>query len=65
MFEGFVSAALVDMFGKCRCLEMAMEVFEQIPMKTLVSWNPIIARCNLICDNSPRIELLKIMKDMS
>jgi pentatricopeptide repeat protein len=37
--DSFVSAALVDMYGKCGQLEMAIEVFEQMPNKTVVAWN--------------------------
>ncbi|CAJ2639572.1 unnamed protein product [Trifolium pratense] len=38
----FVSSALVDMYGKCGHLEMAIEVFEQMPKKTVVAWNSMI-----------------------
>ncbi|WJX09795.1 choline-phosphate cytidylyltransferase [Trifolium repens] len=41
--DSFVSSALVDMYGKCGQLEMAIEVFEQMPKKTVVAWNSMIA----------------------
>ncbi|PWA54777.1 tetratricopeptide repeat (TPR)-like superfamily protein [Artemisia annua] len=41
--DGFVQAALVDMYGKCGCLDLAVQVFEEIRVKSLVSWNSMIA----------------------
>ncbi|XP_057482791.1 pentatricopeptide repeat-containing protein At5g27110 [Actinidia eriantha] len=63
VLDGFVSAALVDMYGKCGCLEMAVEVFDQMPMKSLVSWNSIIAGYSLIGDSNSCIELFKKMNE--
>lgn len=58
MLDGFVSAALVDMYGKCGCLERALEVFGIMPTKSLVAWNSIIAGYSLIGDSNSCIELL-------
>ena len=34
--------ALVDMYGKCGLLEKAREVFEDLPVQDVVSWNALI-----------------------
>ncbi|KAI5079033.1 hypothetical protein GOP47_0006704 [Adiantum capillus-veneris] len=35
--------SLVDMYAKCGSLQEAQEVFDQLPNRTLVSWNSLIA----------------------
>ncbi|KAJ8639236.1 hypothetical protein MRB53_015930 [Persea americana] len=55
--DGFISSAMVDMYGKCGCLEMAREVFEQIPRKSVVAWNSMIASHALHGDSSSCLEL--------
>ncbi|KAJ0084245.1 hypothetical protein Patl1_29427 [Pistacia atlantica] len=42
-FYSYVGSALVDMYGKCGCLEMAREVFDQMPVKNVVAGNALIA----------------------
>ncbi|KAM6550029.1 hypothetical protein CsatB_021705 [Cannabis sativa] len=39
----FVSCALIDMYSKCGNLEDAQFVFDELPKKTTVGWNTIIA----------------------
>ncbi|XP_068667974.1 pentatricopeptide repeat-containing protein At5g50390, chloroplastic [Aristolochia californica] len=39
----FVSCALIDMYSKCGILKDAKQVFYQMPEKTVVGWNSIIA----------------------
>ncbi|KAK7395695.1 hypothetical protein VNO78_16261 [Psophocarpus tetragonolobus] len=43
VLDNFISSSLVKMYGKCGHLEMAIEVFEQIPKKTIVTWNSMIS----------------------
>ncbi|EXB36666.1 hypothetical protein L484_002079 [Morus notabilis] len=38
----FVGTALVDMYTKCGCLDMAVEVFEKMPTRNAFSWAAII-----------------------
>lgn len=61
LLDCFISSALVDMYGKCSHLEMAIEVFEQIPKKTVVAWNSMIAGYGLKGDSSSCIQLFKRM----
>lgn len=59
--DGFVSSALVDMYGKCGLLEKAKEIFEEIPAKSLVSWNSLISGYSLRGDSKSCIQLLQRM----
>ncbi|PON84359.1 DYW domain containing protein [Trema orientale] len=42
VLDVFVGNALVGMYGKCGCLEDAVQVFEKMPERNLVSWNSMI-----------------------
>ncbi|KAG2244155.1 hypothetical protein Bca52824_094013 [Brassica carinata] len=59
--DEYVSSALVDMYGKCDCLEMAREVFEHMTMKSLVAWNSMIRGFVGKGDSKSCIELLSRM----
>ncbi|XVE79028.1 hypothetical protein DITRI_Ditri14bG0025000 [Diplodiscus trichospermus] len=61
MLDGFLGSAIVDMYGKCGCIEMAREVFEQIPDKGVVTWNTMIAGYSSIGDSQSCIELFQRM----
>ncbi|GMH07627.1 hypothetical protein Nepgr_009467 [Nepenthes gracilis] len=63
VLDEFVSSALVDMYGKCGCLEIAREVFEQIPRKSVVAWNSMISGYSLKGDCSSCMELFRRMND--
>ncbi|XP_022152981.1 pentatricopeptide repeat-containing protein At5g27110 [Momordica charantia] len=63
LLDAFVLSALVDLYGKCGCLEMAKEVFEQIPRKNAITWNSMITGYSLTGDSRSCIELLKRMTD--
>ncbi|XP_023513314.1 pentatricopeptide repeat-containing protein At5g27110 [Cucurbita pepo subsp. pepo] len=63
LLDAFVLSALVDMYGKCGCLEMAKEVFEQIPRKNAMTWNSMITGYSLKGDSRSCIELLMRMND--
>ncbi|KAG9441225.1 hypothetical protein H6P81_017079 [Aristolochia fimbriata] len=62
--DEFVSSAIVDMYGKCGCLEMASEVFEHIPRKSVVCWNSMIGGHALHADSHSCLELfVRMNKD--
>ncbi|KAJ7960625.1 Pentatricopeptide repeat-containing protein family [Quillaja saponaria] len=63
LLDSFVSSALVDMYGKCGHLEMAKEVFEHIPRKTVVAWNSMILGYSLKGDSISCIQLFKRMNN--
>ncbi|XP_031488526.1 pentatricopeptide repeat-containing protein At5g50390, chloroplastic [Nymphaea colorata] len=39
----FIDCALIDMYGKCGSIKDAQLVFDEMPKKTVVGWNSIIA----------------------
>ncbi|MQL84475.1 hypothetical protein Taro_016983 [Colocasia esculenta] len=41
--DTFISCALIDMYSKCGCISEAQWVFDEMPEKTVVGWNTIIA----------------------
>eukprot|EP01018_Ginkgo_biloba_P006956 Gb_01592 [translate_table: standard] len=41
----FVGNALVDMYAKCGIIEDALDVFDKMPMRDLVSWTAMIVGC--------------------
>ncbi|KAK6925549.1 Pentatricopeptide repeat [Dillenia turbinata] len=59
LYDDFVCSALVDMYGKCRCLEMAKAVFERMPQKSVVSWNSMVAGYSLQGDSVSCIDLFR------
>ncbi|RID59666.1 LOW QUALITY PROTEIN: hypothetical protein BRARA_F02882 [Brassica rapa] len=59
--DEYVSSALVDMYGECGCLEMARDVFERMPRKSLVAWNSTIRGLVGRGDSKSCIELLSRM----
>ncbi|KAB1223813.1 hypothetical protein CJ030_MR2G012878 [Morella rubra] len=63
VLDSFISSALVDMYAKCGCLDMAIEVFEHIPVKTLVAWNSMISGYSLKGDSRSCIELFGRMNE--
>ncbi|CAI8617327.1 unnamed protein product [Vicia faba] len=59
--DSFVSSALVDMYRKCGHLEMAIEIFEQMPKKSVVSWNSMITGYGFKGDCFSCVQLFKRM----
>ncbi|KDP45462.1 hypothetical protein JCGZ_09711 [Jatropha curcas] len=41
-FDVFIGTALVDMYAKCGCINMAVEVFEGMPKRNAFSWAAMI-----------------------
>ncbi|XP_020586727.1 pentatricopeptide repeat-containing protein At5g27110 [Phalaenopsis equestris] len=60
--DGFVRAAIVDMYGKCGCLESAREAFDQMPVKSVVAFNSMINGYGLQGDWNSCFELFLRMK---
>lgn len=38
----FIGSSLVDMYVKCGCLVKALEVFDKLPVRNVVSWTALI-----------------------
>ncbi|KAK0583958.1 hypothetical protein LWI29_005591 [Acer saccharum] len=43
--DQFVCAALVDMYAKCKVIDDARQVFDQMPKKDLVTWTVMVGGC--------------------
>ncbi|GLJ10990.1 hypothetical protein SUGI_0139680 [Cryptomeria japonica] len=58
----FVGNVLVAMYGKCRSLEYARQVFDKMPLRDNVSWNTMIASYsqNGFCDRA--LEVFELME---
>ena len=37
-----INNSLIDMYSRCGCIQLARQVFEQMPNRSLVSWNSMI-----------------------
>ncbi|GAB2301031.1 hypothetical protein Dimus_035067 [Dionaea muscipula] len=59
--DGFVSSALVDMYGKCGSLDTARDIFEKIPRKSVVAWNSMISAYSLKGDVRTCMQLFRRM----
>ncbi|KAM7279506.1 hypothetical protein ACFE04_006640 [Oxalis oulophora] len=59
--DDYVSSALIDLYGKCGCLDLAREVFEQMQSKTVIACNSMIAGCSLKGDSKSSIEIFARM----
>ncbi|XP_038890388.1 pentatricopeptide repeat-containing protein At5g50390, chloroplastic isoform X1 [Benincasa hispida] len=59
----FVSCALIDMYSKCGSLEDAHCVFDEMPDKTIVGWNSIIAGYALHGYSEEALDLYYEMRD--
>eukprot|EP01018_Ginkgo_biloba_P008611 Gb_26723 [translate_table: standard] len=57
----FVASALVDMYAKCGCIEMAYQVFDKMPRRDVVSWNAIVVG---YAQNGHIDEALKLFQKM-
>lgn len=56
-----VGSALVDMYAKCGCLHNARKVFDQIPIRNVITWNVIIMAYGMHGNGQDAIDLLKMM----
>jgi pentatricopeptide repeat protein len=59
----FVSCALIDMYKKCGSIEDARFVFEEMPEKTTVGWNTIIAGYALHGYSEEALDMYYEMRD--
>ncbi|TXG51283.1 hypothetical protein EZV62_023807 [Acer yangbiense] len=61
--DGFVSCALINMYSKCGSIEDAQGVFDEMPEKTTVGWNTIIAGYALHGYSEEALDLYYEMRD--
>ncbi|PIA58465.1 hypothetical protein AQUCO_00500419v1 [Aquilegia coerulea] len=59
----FVSCGLINMYSKCGFLEDAQHAFDEMPVKTVVGWNTIIAGYALHGYNEEALNMYLEMQD--
>ncbi|KAF2309024.1 hypothetical protein GH714_000169 [Hevea brasiliensis] len=59
--EVTVGSALVDMYAKCGCLNLSRRVFDQMPVRNVITWNVIIMACGMHGNGKEALELFKDM----
>eukprot|EP00250_Pteridium_aquilinum_P032922 c4957_g2_i1 orf=366-908(+) len=58
----FLANLLVQMYGKCRAVDLALDVFDNIREKNLFSWGIIIEASNQNCMGRTSLQLFHQMK---
>ncbi|XVF34990.1 hypothetical protein REPUB_Repub18cG0106200 [Reevesia pubescens] len=61
--HSYVASAVIDMYGKCRCIEDAEAVFKEIDLRSRVSWNTIICAYSQHGQGKRAVEAFKVMLD--
>ncbi|KAL2494000.1 Pentatricopeptide repeat-containing protein [Forsythia ovata] len=56
-----VGSALVDMYGKCGCLNLARRVFDSMPTRNVITWNVIIMAYGMHGKGEEALELFRRM----
>ncbi|XP_013452636.2 pentatricopeptide repeat-containing protein DOT4, chloroplastic isoform X2 [Medicago truncatula] len=59
--DTFVQTSLVDMYSKCSVIESARKVFDEMPERSVVSWNSLISA---YCHESMMEKALSLIKEM-
>ena len=56
-----VSNSLIDMYGKCKCIENALEIFEMLRGRDIFSWNSVVSIHEECGDHDGTLRLLDRM----
>lgn len=56
-----VGSALVDMYAKCGCLDMARRVFEGMPSRNVITWNAMILAYGMHGEGGEALALFRKM----
>ncbi|KAL8513307.1 hypothetical protein ACS0TY_019494 [Phlomoides rotata] len=56
-----VGSALVDMYAKCGCLNMARRVFESMPNRNVITWNAMIMAYGMHGEGDEALRLFRNM----
>lgn len=57
-----VGSALVDMYAKCGCLNLSRRVFDQMPVKNVITWNVLIMAYGMHGKGEEALELFRRME---
>ncbi|KAK4337982.1 hypothetical protein RND71_042469 [Anisodus tanguticus] len=58
-----ITNALIDMYAKCGSIELAREVFDRLPSRSVVSWTSIIGACASHGHGRDAVEFFSRMKE--
>ncbi|XP_060189110.1 pentatricopeptide repeat-containing protein At2g29760, chloroplastic-like [Lycium barbarum] len=58
-----ITNALIDMYAKCGSMELARDVFDRLPNRSVVSWTSIIGACASHGHGRDALQLFSKMKD--
>ncbi|KAL0857436.1 hypothetical protein Bca101_062590 [Brassica carinata] len=58
----YVCTALVDFYAKCGEIDMAIQVFDEMPERDVVAWNAVISWFSLYCGLADVVALFKDMR---
>ncbi|XP_054800697.1 pentatricopeptide repeat-containing protein At3g57430, chloroplastic [Prosopis cineraria] len=56
-----VGSALVDMYAKCGCLNLSRRLFDQMPVKNVITWNVLIMAYGMHGKGEEALELFRKM----
>lgn len=60
----YLSTALINMYAKCGCVGVALEIFESTPWKNLFTWNAIIVGLAMHGNGKKSLEYFNRMSDV-
>lgn len=58
-----LGTALVDMYGKCGCFESALQVFDALPLKDVMSWTAVISNLAMCGQGKKALALFHKMQE--
>lgn len=61
--DAYLSSSLIDMYAKCGCIKLSLEVFNRMPTKDLLSWSAMIIGLAMHGHSKSAIELFRQMED--
>ncbi|KAG8374097.1 hypothetical protein BUALT_Bualt11G0095500 [Buddleja alternifolia] len=59
----FVAAALVDVYAKCKAIDYAKQMFDEMPKRDLVSWTVMIGACTECGNPQDSLDLFDRMRE--
>lgn len=59
--DDVVRSVLVDMYSKCHCLDYALKVFKETPLRDVILWNSMVLGCCHHRKGKEALELFEMM----
>nr|XP_010923534.1 pentatricopeptide repeat-containing protein At1g31430 [Elaeis guineensis] len=61
--DAYLGSSLIDMYAKCGCINLSLEVFNRMPTKDLLSWSTMIVGLAMHGHSEYAIEFFRQMED--